>query len=150
MKPKIISGGQTGVDQAALDFALDYGFECGGFCPRGRKSEKGTIPNRYPVSEIDSEDYIDRTKKNILESDGTWILRDRREISDGTVDTINLCKQLLKPHLIINLEHDIESSVILNWLTEFQIGTLNIAGNRESASPGIHEKTYLYLNKLFK
>ena len=78
-KVKIISGGQTGVDQGALDFALDVCFECGGYCPKGRKSEMGTIPFKYPVIENDSEKYIERTRKNILASDGTLIIKDENE-----------------------------------------------------------------------
>jgi len=149
MKIKIISGGQTGVDQAALDFALDHGFKCGGYCPRGRKNEQGSIANRYPLSEIDSEDYLERTRRNIVESDGTLIFKDFVEVKGGTIDTINLCEQFLKPYLIVNLEQNIQRNVIFNWLQEFKIVILNIAGNRESASPGICEKSYLYLIKLF-
>jgi len=145
---KIISGGQTGVDQGALDFALDHGFECGGYCPKGRKSEKGTIPYRYPVSEIESEEYIDRTKKNVLESDGTLILMDETELQNGVLDTINLCKQFSKPFLQVDMGK--KENELVHWLKINNIKTLNIAGNRESRNPGIRGKTYLYLIEVFK
>ena len=71
---KIISGGQTGVDLAALDIALQLGIPCGGWCPKGRKSEDGPIPNRYPLRETGSTSYPIRTAKNVLVSDGTLVL----------------------------------------------------------------------------
>ena len=148
-KIKIISGGQTGVDQGALDFALDHGYECGGFCPRGRKSEKGIIPYRYPVSEIESEEYIDRTKRNILESDGTLIIRDAIEIQGGVLDTIHLCTQFSKTYLIINISEEFNNEEVVKWISFNKIKTLNIAGNRESINPGLRSKTYLYLVDLF-
>ncbi len=148
-KIKIISGGQTGVDQGALDFALDHGYECGGFCPRGRKSEKGIIPYRYPVSEIESEEYIDRTKRNILESDGTLVIRDTIEIQGGVLDTIQLCTQFSKPYFIVNISEEYNNEEVIKWISFNKIKTLNIAGNRESINPGLRGKTYLYLIDLF-
>ena len=149
-KFKIISGGQTGVDQGALDFAIDSNFECGGYCPKGRKSEKGIIPFKYLVTEIESEEYIDRTRKNIIESDGTLIIRDSVEIIEGTLDTIKFCKRLAKAYLVVNVDtEDIDKLNFNNWLTQNKIKVLNIAGNRESKNPGIREKAYLFLTELF-
>ena len=148
-KIKIISGGQTGVDQGALDFALDHGYECGGFCPRGRKSEKGIIPYRYPVSEIESEEYFDRTKKNILESDGTLIIRDVVDIQGGVLDAVHLCTQFSKPYLIVNISEEFNNEEVIKWISFNTIKTLNVAGNRESINPGLRGKTYLYLIDLF-
>ena len=71
---KIISGGQTGVDRAALDLALEFGIPCGGWCPRGRRAEDGPINTRYPLTETSSTDYGVKTKRNVKESDGTLIL----------------------------------------------------------------------------
>ena len=74
MIKKIISGGQTGADQGALDFALEHKITCGGRCPKGRICETGRIPDRYPVTEAESDDYDFRTRQNILDSDGTLII----------------------------------------------------------------------------
>ncbi|PLX14223.1 MAG: hypothetical protein C0597_10360 [Marinilabiliales bacterium] len=147
---KIISGGQTGVDQGALDFALDQNLKCGGYCPKGRKSEKGTIPYRYPVTEIESEEYFERTKRNIVESDGTLILKDKIEIRNGVLDTVNLCKQLSKPYKIVNIDTSEQNKEVMNWIFELDIQILNIAGNRESVNPDIRRKVYLFLINLFK
>ena len=150
IRPKIISGGQTGVDQGALDFALDYNFECGGYCPKGRKSEKGTIPFKYPLIELDDEDYIHRTRLNVLDSDGTIIVKDEFDFGEGTLETINFCKQFQKPFLMYDVIYDpINYDEFQNWLKEKNIKVLNVAGNRSSKSPGIKGKTYILLEKLF-
>ncbi len=150
IKPKIISGGQTGVDQGALDFALDYGFDCGGYCPKGRKSEKGTIPFKYPLTELNDEDYIHRTRLNVLESDGTIIVKDEFDLQEGTLNTIRFCKQFNKPYLIYDVIYDpINYEAFQDWLEKNKIKILNIAGNRSSESPAIKGKTYLLLEKLF-
>ena len=150
IRPKIISGGQTGVDQGALDFALDYDFECGGYCSKGRISEKGTIPFKYPLIELEDDDYLHRTKINVLESDGTVIVKDEFELQEGTLNTIKFCKQFRKPYLTYDVINDpINYDVFQNWLDENKIKVLNIAGNRNSESPGIEGKAYLLLEKLF-
>lgn len=73
---KIVSGGQTGVDRAALDVALELGLPCGGWCPKGRKAEDGVIHSRYPLKETPSEEYNERTTWNVRDSDGTLIVSD--------------------------------------------------------------------------
>lgn len=149
-KPKIISGGQTGVDQGALDFALDNNFECGGYCPKGRLSEKGTIPFKYPLIELESEDYEDRTRKNVLESDGTLVIKDEKELNEGTEETIKFCNQFSKPFLIVNDDSTINAGYkFRRWLVENKIGVLNVAGNRQSDNLHIRGKAYLLLIKLF-
>lgn len=147
---KIISGGQSGVDQGALDFALDHHFDCGGYCPKGRISEMGTIPFRYPVIELESEEYIDRTRKNIIESDATLSIKDDKELDEGTQQTIAICKQLSKPFIIFETTGTINSGYqFRRWLIEHKISVLNVAGNRHSSSPDISGKAYLLLMKLF-
>src|SRR6266571_9073801 len=71
---KIVSGGQTGVDRAALDVALELGIPCGGWCPRGRRAEDGIIPERYPLIETPTTAYPQRTERNVRDSDGTLVL----------------------------------------------------------------------------
>ena len=93
---KIISGGQTGVDRAALDAALETGIECGGFCPKGRRSEDGIIPEKYPLTETKTDQYPERTELNVKKSDATLVLIDG-EADRGTALTISLCKLHHKP-----------------------------------------------------
>jgi len=141
---KIISGGQTGVDRAALDVALELGISCGGFCPKGIKSEGGTIPEKYPLTETQTDHYPERTELNVKAGDGTLIL-----IADkadrGTQLTIDLCKRHNKPCLVVNLNDEKAHVDVISWLEKNNILVLNIAGNRESISPGIHEKAYRFL-----
>src|SRR5437870_10377236 len=96
MLTKIISGGQTGVDRAALDVALELGLPCGGWCPRGRRAEDGPIPERYPLQEMKSPAYPPRTARNVRDSDGTVILT-RGQPDRGTALTIELAERYRKP-----------------------------------------------------
>ena len=146
---KIISGGQTGVDRAALDVALTLGMHCGGFCPKGRKSEDGTIPEKYPLTETQSDHYPERTELNVKTGDATLILT-AGPADRGTQLTIDLCKRYNKPCLVIDLNDEKDRVDIELWIKTNKIDTMNIAGNRESISPGIHEKAYRFLlAKLF-
>ncbi|MCK5168413.1 MAG: putative molybdenum carrier protein [Bacteroidales bacterium] len=148
--PKIISGGQTGVDQGALDFALDNNIECGGYCPKGRKSEVGIIPFKYPLIELETEDYLERTRQNVLESDGTIIVKDEVDLQNGTLNTIKFCKQFSKPFLIYDVIYDpINYEMFQDWLKQNKIKVLNVAGNRSGESLGIKGKAYMLLEKLF-
>src|SRR5512132_1315628 len=71
---RIVSGGQTGVDRAALDAAMAFGLACGGWVPRGRRAEDGAVPPRYPMRETRGYTYAERTRRNVRDSDGTLIL----------------------------------------------------------------------------
>jgi hypothetical protein len=98
---KVISGGQTGVDRGALDAALAFEVECGGWCPAGRLAEDGTIPKCYPVMELASAGYAERTARNVADSDGTLVIS-KGEPVGGTRETIDRCVEMLKPYLIID------------------------------------------------
>ena len=98
---KIISGGQTGVDRGALDAALAFEVECGGWCPAGRLAEDGTIPKRYPVMELANAGYAERTARNVANSDGTLVISKGEPIG-GTRETIDRCVEMQKPYLIID------------------------------------------------
>lgn len=144
---KIISGGQTGVDRAALDVALELKIECGGFCPKGRKSEDGIIPEKYPLIETATGKYAERTEMNVKTGDGTLILIDK--IADrGTSLTIALCKRYNKPFLVVDISEKDQPEKILQWLQEKNIYVLNVAGSRESFSPGIYERAYSVLREM--
>ena len=82
--PKIISGGQTGADRAALDWALSHNLPCGGWCPKGRKAEDGIIVAKYPLKESSSSSYIQRTEWNVRDSDGTIVLSIAATLSGGS------------------------------------------------------------------
>ena len=141
---RIISGGQTGADRAALDFALHHGISCGGYCPKGRKAEDGPIPDIYPLKELDSASYSDRTKRNIEASDGTLIFKAQSKLDRGSHLTLEYCKKIHKPWFIYHLSHNPDQSnyKLYNWIKDQGIITLNIAGNRESLAPGIYRSTY--------
>lgn len=146
---KVISGGQTGVDRAGLDAALNAGIPIGGYCPQGRRSEVGTIPDTYPLIELPSKDYAARTEKNVVESDGTLILN-RGSLTSGTKKTQEYAIKHLKPCLIVQLEEPIEPAHVIRWIEGQQITILNIAGPRESKFPeGIYRDALVYLEKLF-
>jgi len=145
---KIISGGQTGVDRAALDVALEFSIECGGFCPKGRRSEDGIIPGKYPLTETKTDQYPERTELNIKTSKATLVLIDK-EADRGTTLTISLCNLHHKPCIVIDLSNENKERDLLQWIKENNIDVLNVAGNRESFSPGIGKKAYEFLLNIF-
>ena len=139
MLKKLISGGQTGADRAALDAALEAGFPCGGYCPAGRLAEDGPIDTRYPFTEI-AGGYAGRTEKNVIHSDGTVLFYDL-QVRGGTRLTRELCQKHNKPHLLINLSGRKKVAplqCIQEFITENNIEVLNIAGPRASESPAIY------------
>ena len=147
---KIISGGQTGVDQAALDYALHQNIPCGGFCPKGRLCENGTIPLNYPLTETSRPNYDHRTMKNVLASDGTLLLTFDLKMGVGTRLTLDFCKKNDKPALLIDLNRSLINNVhkMQWWMENHPIKIINVAGNRESQATGIYEATLNFLNQL--
>jgi len=152
MLKKVISGGQTGVDRAGLDAAMEAGIPIGGYCPKGRRTEDGTIPDIYPLEELTSYQYKTRTEKNVVESDGTLILN-KSSLSQGTELTRKFTAHHLKPCLLVQLDADlmIEPAQVVRWILGQHIKILNIAGPRESKYPeGIYREAYEYLVKVFE
>jgi len=145
---KIVSGGQTGVDRAALDFALESKIPCGGWCPRGRLAEDGRIPERYPMKETPTEIYEERTRFNVRDSDGTLILG-FGDPKGGTAYTIETALTFGKPLWIVDLEKEFETEPVSEWIVRNFILVLNVAGPRESGAPGIYEKAKAFLSALF-
>ena len=135
---KIVSGGQTGVDRGALDAAILLGLEHGGWCPRGRLAEDGTIPKRYKLQELASSDYAARTEQNILDSDGTLILY-RAKLTGGTALTNRLAKQHARPLLRVRLDLPVNIDDICHWIIDHKIEVLNVAGPRGSSHPSLQQ-----------
>jgi hypothetical protein len=147
---KIVSGGQTGVDRAALDAALELGIPCGGWCPRYRSAEDGRISQRYPLEETATSDPSIRTELNVLHSDGTLILT-WGEPTGGTLLTLLCARHHRKPHLRVNLEAPQAIELIYQWLDSLNIQILNIAGPRESHHPGtIYAQSKKLIMELFR
>lgn len=139
MLRKIISGGQTGADRAALDAALAHGFPAGGSCPVGRQAEDGEIAERYPLTEI-SGGYRQRTKRNVEDSDGTAIFY-WSELRGGTALTVQFCMKQEKPFKLIDaslVSRELAAAALLEFIEQHAIGTLNVAGPRASACPEVH------------
>jgi hypothetical protein len=134
---KIVSGGQTGVDRAALDVALELGIECGGWCPAGRWAEDGPIDARYPLHETPSADPTERTEWNVRDSDATLILTAGTP-SPGTELTIEAARGLGRPVYTFHAGSPEDVGMFRRWLQVYRVGTLNVAGPRESEAPGIH------------
>ena len=140
---KIISGGQTGVDRGALDAALAADVDCGGWCPSGRLAEDGKIPEKYPLKELESRNYKDRTLKNVIDSDGTIIFY-FGQLEGGTKLTSFFCEEQGKPHLIIDaneIDEQRATELIQAFTLKYPIKILNIAGPRASKVKQAHEYT---------
>lgn len=142
MRPqRIMSGGQTGADRAALDAALSLAIPHGGYVPRGRRAEDGPIPDRYDVQELPQGDYDARTERNVIESDGTLIIS-LGPLTGGSRTTHRMARRHDRPLLHIDLTRTITleaAAEIRRWLADFQIRVLNVAGPRESTAPGIYD-----------
>lgn len=139
---KIVSGGQTGVDRAALDWALANGFACGGWCPAGRLAEDGPIDARYPLEETPGEGYSQRTAWNVRDSDGTLIFSLNRRLTGGTQLTEKLAGKWKRPCLVLSREaFPAENETggveaLLEFVDTNRIETLNVAGPRLSTEAG--------------
>ena len=135
---KIVSGGQTGVDQGALAGALAVGSECGGWCPEGRRSEEGPIPPEYPVAELPGAGYRERTLRNVLDSDGTAIIFDG-DLEGGTRLTWVFCERHGRPSVLLDasaLSPGQAADALVDFATANGLDVLNVAGPRASKWPG--------------
>ncbi len=139
---KIVSGGQTGVDRAALDWALARGVPCGGWCPLGRWAEDGPIDVRYPLRETPGADPALRTEWNVRDSDGTLIVTLARRMSGGTLLTAGLARRLARPLLHLAKADGPaagQAESLRQFIGQHEIRVLNVAGPRESGEPGVGE-----------
>lgn len=150
---KIISGGQTGVDRAALDLAIENGIAYGGYIPLGRWAEDGTVSDKYKgLIETETSEPAERTKLNIVHSDATLIIS-RGKLKGGSMLTWRIARAQRRPLLHIDLDrYNIEEAVAktLVWLEAARCTTLNVAGPRESKDPGIYDDALTFLRRVFK
>jgi hypothetical protein len=145
---KIISGGQTGVDRAALDAALKNGIDRGGWCPAGRLDEAGRIPDQYPLKELEGGGFIERTLQNVKDSDGTVIIYFGK-LGGGTERTVRFCVEQQRPHQlidasIISIEH--ATRFIADFVRKHKVYILNVAGPRQSEWPEGYEYAFRALD----
>ena len=145
---KIISGGQTGVDRAALDVALRHGIESGGWCPTGRLDEFGRIPDRYPVRELESGGFTERTLQNVKDSDGTVVIYSGK-LTGGTEQTVQFCVGQQRPHLLVDasrVSSEDAARLIGEFVPKNKIDVLNVAGPRQSEWPHGYDYAYRVLD----
>jgi len=137
--PKIVSGGQTGADRAALDWALSHNLPCGGWCPKGRKAEDGTIDPKYPLKESPSASYLQRTEWNVRDSDATVLFSIGPSLSGGSKKTVECDRKHTKPclHLLARLQDAAQR--LRAFLVDNVVETLNVAGPRASKEPNVAE-----------
>jgi Circularly permutated YpsA SLOG family len=149
---KVISGGQTGVDRAALDVAIKHRIECGGWCPAGRLDEFGRIPDRYPLQELECGGFTERTFQNVKDSDGTVIIY-IGNLSGGTEQTVRFCQELQRPHQVIDaskIPATDAAKLISDFVRNNKIGILNVAGPRQSEWPEGYEYAFRALDRFLK
>ncbi len=149
---KIISGGQTGVDRAALEWALAHAVPHGGWCPKGRKAEDGVIPPQFQLRETGSVNYSIRTRRNVRDSGGTVIFSRDDGLSGGTEETAGFAREIGKPllHLTAAAGVDEAAKQFGKFMREHEIVVLNVAGPRDSEEPGIGRFVKSVLSRALK
>jgi hypothetical protein len=149
---KIVSGGQTGADRAALDWAMEHGLAHGGWCPLGRKAEDGVIPARYALVETPTDRWEQRTEWNVRDSDGTVIFTIGETLAGGSLTTIEVAQVLGRPclHLSRRVDGDLAAGKLRRFVGDHAIRVLNVAGPRASGEPGVGEFVLATLDQAFR
>lgn len=140
MVERMVSGGQSGADRAALDFAIEADIPHGGWCPRGRLAEDGPIDSRYQLDETPDRDYVQRTEWNVRDSDGTVIFSIAERLVGGSAFTRKATRLYEKPCLCLSRDlsdPDDAARELRDFIAEHEIRTLNVAGQRASGEPEI-------------
>lgn len=138
---RIISGGQTGADRGGLDFALERGIPHGGFCPKGRLAEDGVIPAKYELEETGSRQYPERTRRNVELADATLVFASGKTLSRGSALTVRYSRSAHKPVVVLNGFPNVaaDAARLGEFLELHRPEVLNVAGNRESTTPGMRD-----------
>lgn len=151
MLTKIVSGGQTGADQAALDAAMALGLAHGGWVPAGRLTERGPLDPRYEMKEMPTAEYAARTEKNVIDSDGTLILS-HGPLTGGSDFTRKMAVHHSRPWLHLDLSGTSAFQAAHRageWLAEHRVSVLNVAGSRASKDPRIYSAVRDLLETLY-
>ena len=148
---RIISGGQTGADRGGLDAAIDLGIPHGGWCPKGRRAEDGSIPMKYDLQETDSTEYLERTERNVLASQGTAVFTIGTPTA-GSALTIQYAERHRKPFLHLDLQEvpaDHAAARLRAWIKKNDISILNVAGSRDSLAAGLEKLVHKIVSSAF-
>lgn len=146
----IVSGGQTGADRAALDWAIAHDIPHGGWCPLGRRAEDGPLDAKYRLAETEREGYRARTVRNVRDSDATLVLN-LGELEGGSLETLRIAERRGKPVRVVQLDAPPDEQTITElrgWLADSGVRVLNVAGPRESKRPGIYAAVCGLLDRL--
>ncbi|MCX6969702.1 MAG: putative molybdenum carrier protein [Verrucomicrobia bacterium] len=149
---KLISGGQTGADRAAMDVAIRHGFPHGGWCPKGRKAEDGPIGGQYGLVETPSANYLQRTEWNVRDTDGTVVFTLAKEVTGGSLRTLAFARKHKKPCLHISAHgtgYRDPALTLQQFVAEHGIKRLNAAGSRASKEPGVWQFAYQVIEDAF-
>jgi hypothetical protein len=149
MIEKIVSGGQTGADRAALDWAISRGIPHGGWCPKGRLAEDGPIPAKYQLQETSTKNYLQRTEQNVIDSDGTVIFSIRPVLTGGSKRTMDVALKRKRPVLLICPVAKDPAKMLREFVRGCEIKTLNVAGPRASNEPKIADFVMKVLDDTF-
>ena len=152
MIKRIISGGQTGADRAALDFAIKMDLPHGGYVPKGRMAEDGPIPDEYKLQEMPTSSYPKRTEQNVIDSDGTLVIT-HGKLTGGSLLTKEFAENQKKPCLHVDLNKEVEYAAAVHiddWAQEHGIEVLNVAGPRASKDPKVYEKVLKVLEIVYQ
>jgi hypothetical protein len=150
MIEKIVSGGQTGADRAALDWAIAREIPYGGWCPKGRRAEDGMVPARYKLRETTTANYLQRTEQNVVDSDGTVALSMRPVLTGGSKRTAAFAAKHLRPLLHLHAGLEDAAMELERFVRTHRIKILNCAGPRASGEPGIAEFVMRVLEEAFR
>lgn len=143
---RVVSGGQSGADRAALDWAIARNITHGGWCPKGRRSEDGPIPLQYLLCETPLATYLQRTEWNVRDSDATVIFTLSNALDGGSKRTAQFADKLHRPWL--HFRPGVHEKFLVQFLARHRVTTLNVAGKRESSAPGVYRFVFETLDRV--